>query len=179
MNIRLALCAPAILLIASLSGHARDSTWSPDEESVWNAVQARWQAWEDDDYEAYLAAHHGTWHRWSLRSEGLEDLEDAETFWHASKGFEETVAFNLTPSAVQIYGDGQFAAVHYIADETVRLRKERVNREGRTLPVGHEARIPIRFSDFYVRENGKWLFIGGYRDGSCALFRGFGTLCRE
>ena len=179
MKIRLTLFALAFLLTTSLWGQTQESTWSSAQHSVWDAVQARWQAWQDDDFESYLAAHHETWHRWALRSNALEGREEVEIFWRTSKGLEETVAFDLKPAAVEIYGDGKFAAVHYVADETVRLRKERVNREGLKLPLGHETHIPIRFSDFYVHEQGTWLFIGGYRDGNCALFRGFGTLCRE
>ena len=161
-------------LVSMLPARAQDSTWTPAQESVWEAVQARWQAWQDDDFDAYLDAHHDTWHRWSLRSEALEDRGDIETFWHRAKEFEQTVAFVLDPVAVEVYDDGRFAAVHYVADETVRLLRERVNRDGRTLPVGHETHIPIRFSEFYVWEDGDWRFVGGYRDGSCALFRGLG-----
>jgi hypothetical protein len=66
-----------------------------------------------------------------------------------------------------------------VAYETVRLRKERKTRDGRIVPAGHETHFPIRFSDFYVRESGEWRFTGGYREGNCSLFLGFGVLCAE
>ena len=179
MMIRAVSLALACSLLGTLPARAQDSTWTPAQESVWEAVQARWQAWQDDDFDAYLAAHHNTWHRWALRSEELEDREAVETFWQRAKEFQETIAFVLDPVAVEIYGDGQFAALHYVADETVRLLRERVNREGRTIPAGDETHILIRFSDFYVLEGEDWLFVGGYRDGNCALFRGFGKALRQ
>ncbi len=168
-----------VVAVLALPARAQDSTWTAAQTSAWAAVQARWQAWQDDDLPGYLAHHDSTWHRWALRSSGLEGMGDIEPFWGQVKEGEETVAFRLDPVSVEVYGDGAFAAVHYVADETVRLLRERVTRDGRTLPVGHETHIPIRFSDFLVWEDGAWRTVGGYRDGSCALFRAFGTLCSE
>lgn len=179
MTIRRIACLMVLLALAGGPVEARDSRWSADQTSVWNEVQARWQAWQHDDFDAYLAAHHETWHRWAPRSEGLENKDDVEGFWQRAKAQEETVAFTLKPAAIETYDSGRLAAVHYVADETVRLRKARQTRDGRVIPVGQETHIPIRFSDFYVREGGEWRFIGGYRDGNCSLFRGFGVLCAE
>ncbi len=177
MTIRSVMFGLVLLFAATPSVQAQEPGWSPAQASVWAAVQARWQAWQDDDLDAYLAGHHARWHRWAMRSKTLENRSDIEGFWTRVKRSEDTVAFDLKPVAVETYGGGRFAAVHYVVDETVRLRRARVNRQGRTLAVGHETHIPIRFSDFYVLDNGTWLFVGGYRDGGCALFRGFGTLC--
>lgn len=137
----------------------------------------RRQAWLDDDLDAYLAIHHNTWHCWSLRSDNLEYRNDISSIWHQAKKNERTLAFDLTPISVDIYGDGRFAAVHYVANETVRRLRERTAPDGRIIPVGNETEIPIRFSDLKVREGDTWYYIGGYRDGSCALFKGFGRLC--
>jgi len=152
---------------------------SPEHEPVWSAVNARWQAWLDDDLDAYLAIHDDSWHRWALRSPNLENLEDIRAFWERAKENERTLAFELTPISIELYGDGQFAAVHYLAAETVRRLRERTAPDGRVIPVGNETLISIRISDFMVRDGGEWLFIGGYRDGSCSLFKGFGRVCGE
>ena len=62
-------------------------------------------------------------------------------------------------------------------EERIRLLKERTTPDGRVNPVGKENVLEIRFSDFLVSSDGQWLVIGGYRDGSCALFHGFGRAC--
>ena len=69
--------------------------------------------------------------------------------------------------------------MHYVAHETVRRLQERTAPDGRVIPVGNETEIPIRFSDFMVREGDAWFYVGGYRDGSCALFKGFSRLCNN
>lgn len=154
-----------------------DLALTPEQQVVWETVHARWQAWLDDDLDAYLAIHHNSWHRWSLRSDSLEHRDDISSFWHQAKNNERTLAFDLTPISVDIYGDSRFAAVHYVAYETVRRLRERTAPDGRIIPVGNETEISIRFSDFMIREGDTWYYIGGYRDGSCALFKGFGRLC--
>lgn len=152
---------------------------SPEHQAVWSAVNARWQAWLEDDFDAYLAIHDDSWHRWALHSPALENLEDIKSFWERAKKNEQTLAFELTPISIELYGEGRFAAVHYVARETVRRLRQRTAPDGRVIPVGNETLISIRFSDFMVRGGDDWLYVGGYRDGSCALFKGFGRVCVE
>ncbi len=168
-----------LLLISAFSTYAQQKDLSPVQRSAWSAVKERWQAWQDNDLDAYMSKHHSTWHRWALRTKDLEDRDDIRSFWKSVKKSEETVGFELESPVIEIYNDGKLAAVHYIADETIRLLQKRTTRDGRSLPIGHESHIRIRFSDFLVLEDEKWNLIGGYRDGNCALFRGFGTLCKE
>jgi hypothetical protein len=151
--------------------------WTLAKASVWDAVQIRWQAWQQNDQVAYMSAHHDAWHRWSLSHSGLEGKSDMAGFWKSAKRSEQTTAFILQPLIINIYGNNQFASVHYVAEEDVRLLEARITREGRVIPAGTETKMSIRFSDYLVLEGDDWQVIGGYRDGSCALFKGFGRLC--
>ena len=172
INIFLLVLIFSLTLFAQSTDLPKD--WSSAQKDVWKAVNARWQAWTDDDLEKYLAFHHQDWHRFALPTDDLEDKNGLQEFWKRAKQSEKTLSFTLDPVEVKIYGKGQFAAVHYTVDEKIKTLKERITADGRKIPVGNEKVIPIRFSDFLVLEDGRWLYIGGYRDGSCSLFQGFG-----
>lgn len=173
-----ALLVLALLACACIApAHAQDSTWTEAQRSAWTTVNARWQAWLDDDLAAYRAIHHDRWRRWAIRTDALDDTAAIAPFWTRAKANERTVSHELTPVAVEIFGDGRVAAVHYVAQERVRRLRERTAPDGRVIPVGNETVIPIRFSDFLVKEGDRWLWVGGYRDGACSLFKGFGTIC--
>ncbi len=164
---------------ASDAGPGEFENLSPAKLEVLSAVESRWQAWANDDFDGYLSAHHPSWRRWSSSHSSLEDIDDIPAFWQKAKEMEATLSFEIIPTSIEIFDDGRSAAIHYIAHEKIRLLKDRTIPGGRVNPAGKENVIRIRFSDFMVNSEGTWLLLGGYKDGNCALFRGFGRTCEE
>jgi len=156
---------------------AQSKNFSKEQRAVLQAVEGRWSDWKNDNLEGFLARHSPAWRRWSLRQNKLETRKDMEGFWQRAKSFEKTVSFEIQPIAIEIYGDGRFATAHFIALESVEFIKDRPTRTGENVPKDTKADLKLRFSDFLVKENGKWLVVGAYRDGSCAISSEFGREC--
>ena len=130
------------------------SLTAPDAE-VWSVVEQVWQMTGEDRLEEALSHYHPDWHRWGYSVPDLWDRDHLRAFLHASNDGIET-RVELRPELIQRHVDA--ALVHYLAAVQV-LDPE----------SGEMAQRTIRFSDFLVREGGRWRIIGGYRDDQCAL----------
>lgn len=89
------------------------------QREVWEAARARFDAWAQNDYDAFQASTHDRWRRWSMRSAGLMEKADYARFWDDFKGAEEIVSFTLEPVAIEIFGDGDVAVIHSHSEETL------------------------------------------------------------
>lgn len=167
------------IFLLTLTVHAQSKKLSAAQISVFRIVEQRWSDWKNDDLEDYLAKHAPNWRRWSLRENKIDTKDDVRSFWQRAKSFEKTTSFELQPIDIQIYGNGRFAAVHYIALESVEFIKDRPTRSGEKVLKGTRSDLKLRFSDFLVLDKGHWLLVGSYRDGSCAISPEFGRECSE
>jgi ketosteroid isomerase-like protein len=140
------------------------------QDEVWRTVEARTDAWVQNDYEAYLSLHHERWRRFSMTTSELSSKDDVARFWQGMKDSEKTHSIKLTPIAVEVYAGGSAAIAHYIMMETVEWTAETQRRaSGRLMEKGRVYRVPARFSDVYVKEGDLWLYVGGYRDLTCDI----------
>lgn len=160
-----------ILLVSSATLAADDpSSWSPAQAEVWRTVQARTDAWVRSDYEAYLSLHHERWRRFSMITSKLMSKDDVAHFWRGMKESETVLDIQLTPIAVEVYAGGSAAIAHYVMMERLEWTAETRRRaSGRLMEKGRVYDVPARFSDVYVKEGDRWLYVGGYRDLTCDI----------
>ena len=147
------------------------------QREVWQRVESRWQAWQEGDFAQMLNYYHARFHRWNVGAASLGGRDALLARWHRQRTLETVISHTLEPRAIDVFGN--FAAVHYISRETVRFTAEAPPvLEGR-VKAGETFEWPIRWSDYLVKEEGRWLFIGGSRDGSCAIFDRAPFTCRR
>lgn len=162
----------ALTLLVSSGTLASDGppSWSPAQAEVWRTVQARTDAWVRNDSEAYLSLHHERWRRFSMITSKLMSKDDVARFWKGMKETEKVHAIDLTPVAIEVYADGSVAVAHYVMMETLEWTGEtRQRASGRLMEKGRVYDVPARFSDVYVKEDDRWLYVGGYRDLTCDI----------
>lgn len=133
------------------------------EQEVWDAIEGRFKSWKDNDFETYMAYHHLDWKKWESRKNELTTKEGMAKFWEIMKAEEECLEMEVTPIEIEILDGGKSAIAHYTHTETFTYYGEDLP-DGPT--KGNTFRGTLRWSDFMVKENGKWLVIGGHRDMS-------------
>ena len=148
------------------------------EEQVWQAVEARNQAWVEDDRATYLAIHHPGYARWHRREPRLEERSDVEAFWNRVHDVEQSVSIEVVPERLQFLADGKVAVAHYTIGEVVEYRVD-TQRGPNRFKAGDRAGYRIRFSDIYELRDGRWLYVGGHRDGASLPDRGEISLATE
>ncbi|MDC6406143.1 MULTISPECIES: nuclear transport factor 2 family protein [Maribacter] len=133
------------------------------EQEVWDAIKGRFISWKENDFETYMAYHHPDWKKWESRKNELTTKEGMAKFWEIMKTEEECLEMEVTPIEIEILDSGKSAIAHYTHTETFTYYGEDTP-DG--LTKGNTFRGTLRWSDFMVKENGKWLVIGGHRDMS-------------
>ena len=124
-----------------------------------------------------LTYYHPRFHRWNVITANLGGRDRLLEGWQRQRTLETVVSHTLELSTIDMFGT--FAAVHYISRETVGFTAEAPPvLEGRA-KAGETFEWSIRWSDYLVEEEGRWLFIGGARDGSCAIFELAPFTCRR
>lgn len=93
------------------------------------------------------------------------------------KKVEKLVSLKLEPVSIEVHGDT--AAIHYISYETVTFTAEAFLVTAGKVKAGEEIEIPVRWSEFLVKKKGKWLLIGGSRDGTCSIFKLHRLACNQ
>ena len=163
-------------LALGLTSQADAQNLTGAQREAWQSVEERWRAWQESDFGRMLALHHPRFHRWSVSRPSLGARDELLARWQRNRKLETVISHTLEPVAVDLFGD--FAAIHYISKETVGLAAEAPPvLEGR-IKAGETFVWPIRWSDYLVKEKGRWLYIGGARHGSCALFERSAFPCR-
>lgn len=133
------------------------------EQEIWNAIEGRFNSWKDNDFDMYMGYHHPEWRKWASQENELTTKEQMGEFWKIMKAEEECLEMEVTPIAIKIMEDGKSAIAHYTHTETFTYHGEDMP-DGRT--KGNTFRGTLRWSDFMVKEKGKWFVIGGHRDMS-------------
>ena len=148
-------------------GHREDDFSEAEEKKeVWKAVEKRFYTWKDNDFEAHMSVYHPDWHRWSLDSRKLMKKGDFTSLWNTMKDNEQAIDRRLEPVDIQFYCDGKMAIVHFISTESyLWIGQEETTPAGEVLGRGSAHTSTMRWSDVMVKEDGKWLYVGGHRDG--------------
>ncbi len=136
-----------------------------DTEQIENelkaSIESRFFAWQENDYETYVAGYHVDWKRWGMREDVLNTYSDMRDFWDYMKANEESREMEINLIDYDLLGDGNVALVHYIAVETFKWIGPDNPRGWKT---GDIYKGILRWSDVMVKEDGMWLCIGGHRD---------------
>jgi uncharacterized protein (TIGR02246 family) len=141
------------------------------QREVWRAVEARWQAWQAGDLEKMLRLYHPRFHAWNRVSGRLDGHDSLLTRWRSALQSESILAVKLEPVVVEVFGD--VAAAYYVSRETVKPAPAAPARPSAT----DSTTVSIRWSDYLVREDGRWLFVG-YSGTPCSQAEPPGSVCR-
>lgn len=141
--------------------------WTDIQKEVLAAVEARNQAWADGDFESFMSLTHDRWLRWSMTSAGLMKKEDYARFWDDIKSDEEIVSMSVDPVAIEVFGDA--AVAHYVTTEELIWTGDPEQIGDADLGPGDEFDARLRWSDFWIKQNGRWMVVGGHRDKTCLL----------
>jgi hypothetical protein len=131
------------------------------EKELLTAIEDRFFSWRDNDFEEHMKTYHQDWKRWAMREDKLLTKEEFSGLWDYMKSGEESQEMEITLVDYDILGDGNVALVHYTAAETFKWIGPDNERGWKT---GDVYKGMLRWSDVLVKENGKWLCIGGHRD---------------
>ena len=131
------------------------------EKELLSAIEARFYSWRDNDFEAHMKTYHQDWRRWAMREDKLLTKEEFSGLWDYMKKSEESQEMEINLVDFDILGEGNVALVHYTATETFKWIGPENERGWKT---GDVYKGRLRWSDVLVKENGKWLCIGGHRD---------------
>ena len=133
------------------------------EKELLNSIEERFFAWRDNDSETFKAGYHPDWKRWGMRKDTLNTIVDIDGFWDFMKANEESKEMEIDLVDYDLVGDGNVAIVHYTSAETFKWTGPDNERGWKT---GDIYKGFARWSDVLVKEDGKWLCIGGHRDRS-------------
>ena len=131
------------------------------EKELLTAIEERFFSWRDNDFEAHMKTYHQDWKRWAMRENKLLTKEEFSDLWDYMKKGEESQEMEINLVDYDILGGGNVALVHYTATETFKWIGPDNERGWKT---GDVYKGMLRWSDVLVKENGKWLCIGGHRD---------------
>jgi hypothetical protein len=141
------LAAVVVLAIAPLvqPGRAEAQTWSPQQQEVWQAVQAQWAASMAKDAGWMERFLHTDFRGWSASEPVPRDKESASRWARYEMDGGTTLVQDLAPVAIVIHGNA--AVVHYYFSQA------QADREGKHRTVHG------RYTDTLVKEDGRWLFL--------------------
>jgi hypothetical protein len=135
------------------------------KKEVWKAVETRFNTWRDNDYEGHMAVYHPDWRRWSPDSLFLMKKEDFTGLWDMMKSEEQLVDLELEPVEIMLYNNGNMAIAHFVSTESfVWTGDQKTDDKGRRIERGSLQTVIMRWSDVMVKEDGRWLYVGGHRD---------------
>jgi len=154
-----------------LKTFAQEISSSNEEESikeeVWKVVEKRNTTWTENDFVGHMAIYHPEFRRWSLHSKTLMTKDIFASFWDGIKRNEEVIKIDIERNEMQILQDGNLAIAHYTINEDFKwVGEDNTDDEGITIHKGQKLKGNLRFSDIYIKEGNKWLYIGGHRDGA-------------
>lgn len=133
------------------------------KEELIDAIEERFITWRDNDFEGHMKTYHEDWKRWAMREDKLLTKEEFSSLWERMKKREESHEMEIKLVDYNILGDGSVALVHFTTLETFKYIDS-------DFPPYFEKDSTYqgvaRWSDVLVKENDKWLVIGGHRDRS-------------
>ena len=137
------------------------------KEEVWAVVEKRNSTWTENDFDGHMAIYHPEFRRWSLHSKTLMTKDIFASFWDGIKKNEEVIKIDIDRNDMQIFQDGKLAIAHYTINEDFKwIAEDKTDDEGVTIRQGQKLKGNLRFSDIYIKEGNRWLYIGGHRDGA-------------
>ena len=160
-----------VLLITNSKGLTQELNESDKieaiKEDVWKVVEKRNKTWTENDFNGHMSIYHPEFRRWSLHSKTLLTKDIFASFWNNIKKNEETKKIDIERKEMQILQNGNLAIAHYtINEDFIWIGNDKTDDEGSHIKKGEKLLGNLRFSDIYIKEGNKWLYVGGHRDGA-------------
>lgn len=131
------------------------------EEELWNVVENRNFTWKDGDFEGHSIICHPDFMRWIPASDELLTIENLRSFWDSSKIDIKILKLDVKRKAMQLFNQNNLAVAHYTIYEEIEYTGEDYKDENYEIKKGEIFKEIWRFSDYFVKEGNKWLYIGG------------------
>lgn len=143
------MCGIAALLILFAGSSLQAQTWSKEQKAVWDYVESYTKAYQNGDYDKFMAAVHEDYKGFPNRA--IVPVNKTTMGKYVKMGMEmmEVPFSNLTPLSIQVYDD--LAVVHYLFHGFV---KEKGSED-----VKEEAG---RWTDVLMKDDGKWYLIADH-----------------
>ncbi|MGI9182130.1 MAG: nuclear transport factor 2 family protein [Longimicrobiaceae bacterium] len=152
---RLPILAALTIVLLLQPWQASAQTWSPQQQEVWGAVQAQWQASMAKDTGWMERFLHRDFRGWTAGEPAPRDKESAGRWARYEMESGSTVVQDLVPMAIVIHGNTAVVHYHYSQAQTDREGKHRT--------------VHGRYTDTLVKENNQWRFLawsGGAPDAA-------------
>lgn len=161
----------SIVLCVNFVGFSQEAESLDDmrslKEEVWKVVEKRNSTWIENDFDGHMEIYHPEFRRWSLHQKTLLTKDIFSSFWDTIKESEESREIEIERQEMQIFHDGNMAIAHYTIHENFTwIGNDMDGDQGESITKGDKLEGDLRFSDIYIKEGNKWLYVGGHRDGA-------------
>ena len=121
--------------------------WTKEQAALWKDVEASWTMWKDGDIDGALASFHNDYLGWGSEYPMPAGKAKITEWYNRMKDNYKVMMLDLTPVRISVVGDA--AVVHYYFS----FYGER---------MGKVEAVEGKNTEFYVKENGKWLLLGDH-----------------
>jgi len=124
-----------------------DQVWTAEQKEVLDFEQRIWSLNKPEQMQEQLAVFHPSYVGWSYERPIPCPLHRQWLDYYSK--ISETTVWEITPLAIQVYGN--FAFIHYYYRIMVhdKIKNEDNQENG-------------RWTDILIKENGKWLIVGAH-----------------
>ncbi len=127
--------------------HAQE--WTEEQKEVWQVVETSWAKMQEGDYEGSFANIHEKYLGWNQEMPLPTNKEKWVKSIETMKEFATLKYYDIEPARILVHKD--VAVVHYYFEQYIDYEKDKViteyNYKGKN-------------TEFYIKEDGKWLLIG-------------------
>lgn len=135
-----------VFLIQASSLAAQE--WSPVQKEVWKNVETYWSLFAKGDFDGFQSYIHQDYRGWSNSSVVPSTKESHGKFLAYAMKNSKILVYDITPVAIQVYGN--FAFAHYYFK---MIEKEN---------DGKSTSSSGRWTDILLKQGDKWLMIGDH-----------------
>ena len=137
-----------VLIISAflfLTTHVYSQNWSQEQTEVWKVVESVWQTVQEADAEKMATYFHEDYKGWEWGDQYPRTKKTASEYFHYFFPRSHLITFSLEPLAIIVKND--MSVIHYYYTT--------LSEDGN----GKASEEKGRWTDIYVKENGKWLMI--------------------
>jgi hypothetical protein len=124
-----------------------EEKWTAEQKEVLAYEQKLWSLTKPEQMEEALAMYHPNYIGWNY-SRPMPSAIQRQWWDYGYKAY-ETIVWDITPLAIQVYGNFAFIDYYYRIMNHDKLKNEDKAENG-------------RWTDILMKENGKWRLIGDH-----------------
>ncbi len=136
------------------------------ENDVWRVVERRNSTWKENDVENQMKIFHPQFRRWSYNEEKLFTKNSFADNWQSTQDRNIKIhEIKVNRKELQFFNNNKLAAAHYSILETLEWVGEDYDSADFSISTGELIEEIYTISDYYVKSNSDWLYIGGSVNG--------------